>query len=125
MAIDNPVLLGFCNESLRPFADLLAGIRNLPADVMDAVAGKGLSAVLGTTDAALLRSSTATPWTPDDYAAVAPHDVTGSDSAGRTLLTSHRVIALIRVAVFLREALEMDANLGALVATFAVNPRAR
>lgn len=125
MPIDNPVLLRFCDESLRPFADLLAGIKESPRLLMDTVAGQGLAAVLGTTTEPLLRSSMTQPWQPADYAAVPDEVITGSDAGGRTTLTAHQVIALIRVAVFLREALEVDPQLGALIATFAVNPRTR
>ena len=68
MPIDNAALLAFVNESIRPVADRLAGLLPLPTAVLDACAGQGLAAILGTTDAELRRSQ---PWADSDYAAMA------------------------------------------------------
>ena len=119
--IDDPVLLAFCNETLRPVGDRLAGLLPLPQAVIDTIAGKGLSAVLGTTDAKLFRSE---PWELADYGEIAPAVIAGADSAGRTAITNYDVIALVRVLVTLRLMSAANDQLGPLVAKWGVNPRA-
>ncbi len=121
MPIDNPVLLTFCNETIRPTADRLGGLLPLLTSITDAVRGQGLAAVLGTTDAELFRT---TPWDVADYAAIPPQDITGSDGSNRTLLTNHDVIGLIRVIAALSAMRSANPSLGPLVGRIAVNPRA-
>ncbi len=121
MAIDNPVLLSFVNESIRSVADRLSGLLPIPTAMIAAVEGKGLSAILGTTDEALLRAE---PWTPDDYAKVELQAITGSDSGNRSPLTNHHVIGVIRVLANLEGMKAANPTLGPLLAAVAVNPRA-
>lgn len=124
MAIDNPLLLKFCNETVRPVADRLAGLLPLLDSVRDAVVGQGHAAVLGTDDATLLRGPDH-PWMEADYAAVgAPQAIVGSDSDGRSLLTNHDIIAFVRVMAALRGMKTANPNLGPLMGKLAVNPRA-
>ncbi len=118
--IDNPQLLRFTNETVRPTADLLAGLLTVPPAVLDAVVGQGLAAALGTTDADLLRVE---PWEPSDYTAIgAAQGITGTDAGARTLLTNHDVIALLRVLVVVRQMIAANDQLGPLVRKIAVNP---
>ncbi len=118
--IDNPVLLKFCNETVRPTADLLAGLLTMPTAALDAVVGQGLAAALGTTDADLLRD---TPWDAGDYTALgAAQGITGTDAGARTLLTNHDVIALLRVLVVVKQMIGANTDLGPLVRKIAVNP---
>lgn len=121
MPIDNQPLLAFTNDTVRPLGDRLAGLLPLLTTVPDAVVGQGLAAVLGTTDAELFRAS---PWTADDYAAVTPQAITGSDSGGRVQLTTHDVIGLLRVVAALGAMAAANPSLGPLVGKIAVNPRA-
>ena len=119
--IDHVPLLKFVNESVRPTADLLAGLLTVPTAVLDAVTGQGLAAPLGTTVADLLRPE---PWEPSDYTAVgAAQGITGSDSGARVALTNHDVIALLRVLVVVKAMIADNAALGPLVRKIAVNPR--
>ena len=119
--IDNAPLLKFVNESIRPTADLLAGLLTVPTAVLDAVVGQGLAEVLGTTDAELRRAE---PWDATDYTAVgAAQGLTGSDSGARVALTNHDVIALLRVLVVVQAMIADNAALGPLVRKIAVNPR--
>jgi hypothetical protein len=122
--IDNPVLLRFCDETVRPVADRLAGLLPLLDAVADAATGQGLAAVLGTTDSALFRGADE-PWGPEDYGATgAPQAVTGSDAGGRTLLTTYDVIAFLRVMAALKGMRAANPALGPLIGKLAVNPRA-
>lgn len=122
MPIDDPQLLAFVNESVRSTADLLAGLLPIPTAVLDAALGQGLPVVLGTTAADLLSPEA---WDAAKYAALgAPQEIAGSDSSGRTLLTNHDVIALLRVLVVLKQLMDANAQLGPLVRKIAVNPRA-
>jgi hypothetical protein len=118
--INNAVLTAFCDESVRNMGDLLAGLLDAPARVLDAAVGKGVPAILGTTAAALLRPES---WEAADYAAVELRDIAGSGSGGRTTLTNHDVIALLRVLVVLKHLMGQNAQLGPLVRKIAVNPR--
>ncbi len=119
--IDNPVLLKFTNETVRTTADLLAGLLTVPTAALDAVAGQNLAAVLGTTDAELLRAE---PWDASDYTALgAAQGITGTDSGARSLLTNHDVIAFLRVLVVVRQMIAANDQLGPLVRKIAVNPR--
>ncbi|VTS01554.1 unnamed protein product [Gemmata massiliana] len=120
--IDNPVLLKFTNETIRITADLLAGLLTLPTAALDAVTGQGLAAVLGTTDAALMRAE---PWDPSDYQGVTAQGITGSDTDARVQLTNHDVIALLRVLVVVKQMIAANDQLGPLVRKIAVNPRAQ
>lgn len=114
-------LTSFCNETLRPLADLLAGVLNTPTTVLNAVAGKDLAAVLGTTDAEINRAES---WGPEDYAKLGePQVIADSDSGGRTELTNYDVVAILRVIVVLKLMMGANPQLGPLVAKFAVNPR--
>lgn len=125
MAIDNPALLSFVNESVRPLADRAAGIFGVVAAFLDAAKGKGFATDLGTTDAELFRD---TPWELQDFASLlvdgAPVPITGTDSGGRTLLTNVDAVAIIRLAQWLQTAKEADPGIGPQVAKVAVNPRA-
>lgn len=123
MAIDNPQLLKFVDETVRPLADLLAGILETPTAYADALVGQGHAATLGTDDATLLRAEA---WVDADYAALgAPQVVTGSDSGARTLLTNYDVVGLSRVVVVLKNLIAANPSLGPLVRKMAVNPRPR
>ena len=122
MPIDNAVLLSFCNESVRPVADRLGGLLPLPVAVLDAAVGKGLCEVLGTTPTDLTRAQS---WTDADYTALgAPQPITGSDSGGRTLLTNHDVIGVLRVLAAVKAMIDANPARGPLVGKVAVNPRA-
>ena len=121
MPIDNASLLAFVNESIRPVADRLAGLLPVPPAVLDACAGQGLAAALGTTDTELRRSQ---PWTDSDYAAIPVQTITGSDSGGRTLLTNHHVIGILRVLAAVKSLADDNPALGPLLGATAVNPRA-
>ncbi len=121
MPIDNALLLSFVNESVRTTADRLAGLIPVPVAVLDAAVGQGHPATLGTTAEELLRAE---PWTDEDYAVIPVQVITGSDSGGRAALTNHHVIAILRVLVSVKYMIEMNAALGPLVGTVAVNPRA-
>lgn len=119
--IDNAALLAFVNETIRPVSDRLAGLLPLPTAVLDAVGGKSLAAVLGTTDAELNRAE---PWADADYAAVALKAIAGSGNDARTTLTNHHVIGILRVMAALKQMAAANPTLGPLVAAVAVNPRA-
>ncbi len=118
--IDNSVALTFCNETLRPLADMLAGLIIVPAEIIATVKGKGLSTILGTDDITLLRQQA---WTTDDYKAVSFGEVIGSDSGGRTLCSNIDMLAILRVAIALDEMINADSNLKPLIAKWAVNPK--
>lgn len=120
MPIDNQVLKNFCDQTIRPFADLMSALIQIPQPVLDAVAGKGLASILGTDDATLFRSE---PWLEVDYGAVTPDIIVGTDSDGRKILSNHEIIALTRVLVFLRNEMVANTQLGPLVMGVAVNPR--
>lgn len=121
MTIDNPLLLAFVNDTVRNLGDRLAGLLPVPVAVLNAVAGQGHSATLGTTDDKLFQTAT---WTADDYTALgAPQPIAGSDASGRTLLTNYDVIGIVRVMVALKAMADANPALGPLVAKVAVNPR--
>lgn len=118
---DSPVLLAFCNESVRPVADKLAGILSIPETVIAAVAGQELAEVLGTDKATLFRTE---PWEDSNYEAIARFDIPGSNSGGRpTILTNHDVIGIIRVMVAVKGMIDLNDALRPLVGKVAVNPR--
>lgn len=121
MPIDNPVLLSFCNETIRPTADKLAVLLQLPTAILASAIGKELSKILGTTDEKLLQQ---TEWADADYAAITEDSIVNSDSGSRTLLTNHDVIKLLRVMVTLNNLIAIHKTLPAEVAKIAVNPRA-
>lgn len=121
MPIDNPVLLAFCNETVRPTSDKVAALLPLPDVILAAAMGKGLSAVLGTTDAKLTQG---TAWTDADYAAIPQDSIVGSDSGARTLLTNWDVIGFLRVMVALNSMIAAHQTLPALIGKIAVNPQA-
>lgn len=121
MPIDNPVLLSFCNETVRPVSDKVAALLPLPDVIISAAIGKGFSAVLGTTDAKLTQT---TAWTDADYAAIPQDSIVGSDSGSRTLLTNWDVIGFLRVMVALNGMIALHPTLPAEIAKIAVNPRA-
>lgn len=126
MAIENPVLLGFLNESLRPAADRLAGLLTFPKAVISTAVGKGLIPVLGSDEATLTRPE---EWTMTEYAAAltatsGEQSITGSDSGGRTLLSNLDALKMLRVIVWLNSAISADPALAPLIYKFAVNPRA-
>lgn len=120
MPIDNEVLTKFCDETMRPFADLMAALIQIPQPVLDAVAGKQLATLLGTDDATLFRQEA---WTPTEYGAVTPDVIVGTDSGIRKILSNHEIIALLRVLVFLRNEMVANTQLGPLVMGVAVNPQ--
>lgn len=121
MPIDNQTLLAFCNQTVRPAADRLAGLLPVPLAVLDAAVGQGLPAVLGTTASALLRAE---PWTDADYAAIPQHEIVGSGSDGRAVLTNWDLIGILRVLSALKTMMAANEALGPLVGKVAVNPRA-
>lgn len=126
MPIDNAVLTRFCDESLRPAADRLAGLLQFPGAVADAAVGQALPGLLGTTAEDLTRAE---PWAVEDFVAAVTatggeQDIVGSDAGGRTLLTTLDVLKLLRVIVWLRTAIAADPALSPLIYKFAVNPRA-
>mgnify|MGYP006921389712 CR=1 FL=1 len=121
MPIDNPVLLAFCNETVRPTSDKVAALLPLPDVILAAAAGKGLSAILGTTDAKLMQP---TPWADADYAAIPQDSIVGTDSGARTLLTNWDVIGFLRVMVALNGMIDTHPTLPGLIGKIAVNPRA-
>lgn len=125
MPIDNPVLTTFCNESIRPIADRLAGLIHLPKQVIATMKGKGLIEVLGTDEAALLRNGLLQPWSNEDYMALgAPQEITNSGDSSRPTLTNYDVIGLVRVLVTLQNMIDANPLLPSLVGKIAVNPRA-
>lgn len=121
MAIDNAPLLAFVNESIRPVADRLAALLPLPDAVLDACLGQGLVELLGTNATDLLQAA---PWTDENYEAIPLQSITGSDSGGRTLLTNHHVIGILRVLAVVKAMKSDNPALGPLVGAVAVNPRA-
>lgn len=121
MPITNEPLLRYCNETVRPVADLLAGILDTPTRYLDALVGQGHAVTLGTDDATLLREAA---WGVEEYTAVgAPEVITDSGSGGRVTLTNYDVIAFTRVMVVLKQMLQANPALGPLVRKIAVNPR--
>lgn len=121
MPITNDVLLNFCNETVRTTADRLAGLLPVPVAVINAAVGQGIAALLGTTDAVLFRAE---PWTNTEYAAVELQTITNSNSGGRTTLTNHHVIGILRALAAVKAMVDANPALGPLVAAVAVNPRA-
>lgn len=119
MSISNVLLTNFCDQALRPAADMLAGLLPYVDQLLAAMQGQGLSPILGTTDAKLFQS---TPWADADYAAIAQLTIDNTDSGGRTLLDNWSVIALLRVFVNLQQMKAANPALMPLVAKFAVNP---
>lgn len=120
MPTDNALLLNFVNESVRPVADRLAGLLPLPDAILNACIGQGLCEVLGTTPEDLL----AGPWTDEMYQAVPVDAIVGSDGGGRTLLTNHHVIGILRVLAAVKYLADSNPALGPLLGAVAVNPRA-
>ena len=125
MPIDDAALLKFVDESVRTLADKAAGVFGFVDAFLEAARGKGVAALLGTDDETLFRS---TPWEQSDFAACLvggePVAITGSDDGGRTLLTNVDVLAMIRLAQWLKNAKAADPAIGPQVAKVAVNPRA-
>jgi len=121
VSISNVLLTKFCDQALRPAADMLAGLLPYVDQLLAAEQGQGLSAILGTTDTALFQAA---PWQPSDYAAVTGGQLTidNTDAGGRTLLDNFAVIALLRVFVNLQQMKDANPALMPLVAKFAVNP---
>ena len=125
MAIDNLVLLKFCDESVRNVADKGAGIFALVDAFVAAAKGKGIAELIGTTDEELFRE---TPWQLQDFAALlvngAPVPITGTDRDGRALLTNIDVAGIVRFVMFVKTAKDADPAIGVLLGKVAVNPRA-
>lgn len=108
----------FCNEVVRPLADLVAGIMDKPKAVLDTFASKGLATDCGfaeslvTQDAALQAS---------DYAAITPAMIpTGDD---RTPFSNIELLAFLRIIRFLGASLDADPAAKLLIRKIAVNPR--
>lgn len=122
MAIDNELLLNFCNETLRPAGDVLAGLVGVPDMVLNAWKGKGLSDIVGFDQAVI---DQADPATLEQFGAVFAQiqDVTNSNSNGRTTLTTLDIFALLRVHRAIKKMIDDDPAFRPLIAKFAVNPR--
>ena len=125
MPINDAALLKFVDESVRTLADKAAGVFGFVDAFLEAARGKGVASVLGTDDDTLFR---ATPWEVADFEAClvngSPLGITGSDDGGRTLLTNIDVLAMVRLAQWLKNAKAADPTIGPQVAKVAVNPRA-
>jgi hypothetical protein len=121
MAIDNPVLLQFVNETVRMFGDRLAGLLPLVDQFVAAAKGKGIAEKLGTTTSLLFRAE---EWTLQELGGVANEVITDSGSGGRQELTAHDVIIGVMRPIARLKAL-IDANPEMLIrlGRIAVNPR--
>lgn len=119
--IDHPVLRSFCDDTLRPLGDLLAGLMPAIGTIIAAATGKGIPGLVGTDSAALFRPA---EWLAADYAATgAPQPVVGADAGGRNARTHHDVIALLRAVAALKAMVDANPSFPALIAGWAVNPR--
>jgi len=122
MPIDNALLLNFINESLRPAGDRLAGLTPVPKMINDKGRADLIAEILGSTTSKLYRSQ---PWELADFAEIAAisQPITGSDSGGRSVITSLDCVKLIRILAFHEAIIAADPEAAVTIAKFAVNPR--
>jgi len=119
--VNSPVLKVFCDEAVRRLADLLAGVVDMPKQFLELAQARGVSGLVGTTDAALMRPE---QWTPDDYSKIVPKLIAGADSDGRSERTTLDLVKFVRIVAWLKGELDANPAVGVIVRGWAVNPAA-
>lgn len=113
----NQDAVNYCNEVIRPLADVLAGLMDHPAAVLGAFKAKGHAEKFGFDQALVEKLEELKP---QDYGFEEQPIPTGND--GRTATTNRELLALLRVVGFLGRALDMDPAAKLLIRKWAVNP---
>ena len=120
--ITNEALMNLVDVSIRPAADSIAGLIDVPSGIINAIIGQNLAEVLGTTNEILFRPEA---WTEVEYGAVTLKTIARIPGDTRKVVTNHNVIALVRVLVNLDLMDKANPMLRPLLGAIAVNPSPR